>query len=173
MRRKLDQVQFDFNQFTVEKWLSALGDQFNTRIVAVPMSMPDSMFGAWVSQIRPSCQFIFYDSSLQPEHQAHTILHECAHWLCGHTTLVIDRARLHELIQQMDRGMPTNQVWELLARRSSSGDRRDRLDEAEAEVLALLIQDRAAKHHRWTQFSTVGASHSELRDLLAGLGLLD
>lgn len=173
MRQKLDEVEFDFNQFTVQNWLSALGDQFNTRIVAVPMPMPDSMFGAWVSQVRPSCQFIFYDSNLQPEHQAHTILHECAHWLCGHRTLVIDRADLYDLIQQLDQGMPANQFWDVLARRSSLGDRRDRLDEAEAEVLALLIQDKADKHHRWTQFSTVGASHTELRGLLAGLGLLD
>jgi hypothetical protein len=172
MTIKLAEMGYDFSQFTLDDLIQTLAAQRQAKLITVPMPMPRYMFGAWVKQINPSMDFIFYDQTLSPQHQVHTILHELAHWWCNHKTLVVDLTSLRHLLVKFDSGdMTVDAFWEQLTKRAGSD--RDKPEEVEAEVLALLIQDEAHHHERWQELSITGASDRKLKAFLTGFGLLE
>ena len=172
MQLVLSEMDYDFSQFTLNGLIAHLAQRRQVKILCAPLPMPPYMFGAWISQTNPAREYIFYDNHLSVEHRAHTILHELAHWWRGHETLMVNRAQLAGMIQLLNTdSADVNYIWGQLARRSEGSNSHNQ-QEAEAEVLALLIQDEADKHRRWQQVK-VGASDKDLRDILLGFGLVD
>ncbi len=100
------------------------------RIVLRPWPMPDAlMYGAWLAN--PTCDFIFYEMHTARVHQEHIILHELAHMLLDHTTILVDE---------------NTDLAQVLRRRPRAVKRE--AQERDAETLAETIQRELRKRVR-------------------------
>ena len=137
MKRVLAALHYDFNHFSLPKFLKWLGDQHRTQLLPVPKKMPPKIFGAWIATER--AHYFFYDRELIRLHQTHVILHEVCHWLCGHKTLIATPEQIQLLLQH---------DWLIPLGNSKRRSGLTNQQEQEAETLALLIQEEIARHKR-------------------------
>jgi hypothetical protein len=90
--------------------------------------------GLWIAA--PGGDYIFYEAETTPLHQAHIVLHELAHLLCGHQSAhVLEPELLRSLVPDLD---PS--VLERVLRRASY----DTEQEQEAELLASMLLQQLA-----------------------------
>ena len=102
------------------------------RIVVCPTGGRPAPCGLWIAA--PGRDYIFYEAETTPLHQAHIVLHELAHLLCGHQSAqVLEPSLLRLLVPDLE---PS--VLERVLRRASY----DTEQEQEAEVLASLLLQR-------------------------------
>lgn len=137
MERVLAALGYDFNDFSLPKFLTWLGQQNRTQLRPVPKKMPAKIFGAWIAT--PGTHYFFYDSELIRLHQRHVILHEVCHWLCGHKTIHLKPSEIQPLLEH---------DWLIPPYNSKKRTIVSEQQEQEAETLALLIQEEAARHRR-------------------------
>jgi hypothetical protein len=140
MRAILAEVarDFDFHQFTVERFARWLVQQHGRPITFVPWRMPVTAFGVWLA-----CEahdYVFYEEDTAPIHQAHIQLHEMAHMLCGHSPEQIDSREIEAFLHS--KGMD-GRVSGLLLRSHHSN-----AAEVEAETLASLIHEQVLRYAR-------------------------
>ncbi len=134
-RRRLqatfETMDFDFGQFSLATFVDWIAQRRGKPIELQPWpSMPRAFSGLWLSH--PETEHIYYADNLPPLLERITILHELAHILLGHQTLLITeppRVIIGRLLQQLD----------LVQCRSIINPTPE---DREAEQLALLI------HHR-------------------------
>ena len=116
----------DYSRYSILSLVERVAAYRSRPIILCPFELPDpTHFGSWIAS--PSRDFIFFIWNTARVHQDHTICHELAHMLLGHTTRVVggdvDALRL---------------VGLGLARQLSNLHRSPR--ERAAEQLALTIQ---------------------------------
>ncbi len=141
----LKELNFDFATFTMSEFLRAAGQSKGREMIALPWSMPSTLFGAWISNDEDATEYIFYRDNISETHQIHVQLHELSHFLFGHPTLKINQKRIVEVMA----GRALLPFAELPKLRSP------RLEEleAEAETLASLIQKQVVQHAKLAQLT--------------------
>ena len=159
----LRDLDFDFQAFTIEKFVSWIGVLKGREILIFPWEMPRSLFGAWMSDGEEPKEYIFYRNNLPRIHQIHIQLHELAHLLFGHPTLKIDR----KLIVEVMRGQAELPFDDLVLLRSPKRTE----FETEAETLASLIQEQVIRHSQLLRLTQDISSDEKLAGFLKDLGL--
>jgi hypothetical protein len=141
---------FDVDQFT-----QRLARQRGRPIKLLPHEFRAAPCGAWIPRATEDC--IYFARDTGPLHREHIILHELCHLLCGHQpTSVIDPALLGALFTHLHPSL----VERYLQRQTYVSE-----DDQEAELLATLILERAARERGR---ETLSPSHetTELLDRL-------
>ncbi|TCO49756.1 hypothetical protein [Actinocrispum wychmicini] len=124
------------NPFDLTVFCERLGARRGRPILLIPMSMgAPSPSGMWIcGELR---DYIVYEQATTPLHQTHIALHEIGHLLCGHESASrLDDSHLARLFPTLDPVM----VRRVLGRTGYPTD-----EELEAEMLACLILERAAR----------------------------
>ncbi len=93
--------------------------------------------GLWVPAAK--ADYIFYERDTSPLHQAHIVLHELSHLLCGHRSGALSQGELGRLLLP---DLPGNLVQGVLPRSAYLAE-----EEREAELLASLILERVARRN--------------------------
>jgi hypothetical protein len=132
-------MTFNFNNFELGSFFAWLEDTRERTFHRVPLSMPMGFSGAWFTDEELPYEYILFNRNLPASQQQFVQLHELSHFLCGHQTVYITEERLgqlkHELLSCSDRNSHLPNLSERKLR-----------EEIEAELLALLIQQRANAH---------------------------
>jgi hypothetical protein len=114
--------------------LQGVSDLRGRRIVVCPTSTRPAPCGLWLAA--SSRDYIFYEAETTPLHQAHIVLHELAHLVCGHQSAqVLEPELLRSLLPDLE---PS--VLQRVLRRASY----DTEQEQEAELLASMLLERLA-----------------------------
>jgi hypothetical protein len=138
--------------FDVRAFCEALGARRGRPIRLCPLTGPAGPCGLWA--VGTEADFIFYEQATSPLHQQHIILHEVSHLLCGHQpTRVSDEEGSRLFFPHLDVEM----VNRVLGRAAYSAE-----EEREAELLATLILERAARGG----FTNAGPAAPEVAALL-------
>ena len=93
MRRKLAELNFDFSQFTMERFADYVGEFTGSEINFIGWDMPPGLFGAWVSLKDRASDYVFYDKNSPPILEIHTKLQTtyqtslCRYVLCANTCI--------------------------------------------------------------------------------------
>jgi alkanesulfonate monooxygenase SsuD/methylene tetrahydromethanopterin reductase-like flavin-dependent oxidoreductase (luciferase family) len=128
----LEEVDYDFSQFTMEGFRCWLEQRRGRRIEFVPWTPRSTLSGAWLAATN-GCDYVFYDEDTPAIYQAHVQLHEMAHMICGHPAVEIG------FLNQAD----ADTIESLLLRSVHPAE-----TDLEAEMLASLIQERVLRHGR-------------------------
>lgn len=156
MKAKLNQMDFDFSQFTMERFVAYVEQERGRKILFIPYSMPVGMFGVWMSDADEPYEYVFYDRTAPPIHQIHIQLHELSHILNNHKTNSKDRANLEQILEKKDADFSPAYLKM----------------EQEAETLAALIQEQALRYVRVQQLKAIVSSSEALTTHLKVLELV-
>jgi hypothetical protein len=139
MQGILDNLNYQFEDFTVDGFVEWVEQQRERPIVFLPQALPSPIFGAWVKG--HDRDVIVFETDTSAIHQTHIKLHEMAHMLCDHPTVELEE----EEIQILFRGANVDLELQPLLLRSQHSDENER----EAEMLTSLIQKRVLRHDRF------------------------
>lgn len=170
MQTVLDELGFDFRNFTMTNFVSWLEAHKGRRIFFLSGPMPVNMYGAWFSDSEYPHEYFFFDHTVPTIHQVHIQLHELSHYICGHKTLQITGAKLKSLIFALKENHAYPVEFMELARHRAP-DQANAQEEAEAETLAMLIQERVIKFARMNELSKTVSSHREAANFLRDMGV--
>ncbi|HDQ73064.1 MAG TPA: hypothetical protein ENN19_13365 [Chloroflexi bacterium] len=165
MRTLLDELDYDFSQFTMKGFVDWLEEWRGREIFFIPYHFQDPrVSGAWwADQTR---DYVFYEKQdTPPVLQSHAQLHEIAHMLCGHPIKLIDTDDVRFLLT------PTNEHTSThgsLSLRCTPHDPHDE-HEMEAEMLASLIQERVLSHARLQELLKTVSSDERVATYLRNL----
>lgn len=164
MKALLGSLDYDFSQFTMDGFIEWVQTYIGRQIRFIPWEMPPGMFGVWMSDAEQPVEHVFIDKSAAPLHKVHIQLHELSHILCNHPTMRLTRADMQTLlVASMEQPAVLS---EALLRAPAKEEM-----EAEAEMLAALIQHQAIACKRLQQLSIAASSHQSVNDHLESLGL--
>jgi hypothetical protein len=156
-------LRYDFRSFSIEGFISYIGETKRREILTIPWTMPATVFGAWMSDDEEPKEYIFYRDNVPTIHQVHIQLHELSHLLLGHPTLHINRKKIAEVLRKM-----TSLPFADLPRLRSPNQTEC---ETQAEVLATLIQERVIQSSRIDQLLNDLSSEEKLASFLKTMGL--
>lgn len=171
MQAVLDELGFDFRNFTMTDFVHWLETRKGRKIFFLSGPMPVNMYGAWFSDSEFPHEYFFFDHSVSTLHQVHIQLHELSHYICGHKTLQISGANLKALIYALKENHTYPIEFMELARHRAP-DQINAQEEAEAETLAMLIQERVIKFAKMNELSKTVSSHQEAANFLHDMGVL-
>jgi hypothetical protein len=165
METRLAELNFDFNDFTMERFVVQIQRIKNREILFVGWPMPPGMYGAWISDVEEPREFVFYDRTLPPLQKIHTQLHEVAHIISDHPTKRLGRAEMEDILRRarQDPGV----LHEVLLRAPDTAQCED-----EAETLAALIQKQVIRCQRLQQLTAIVSSDSDVAEQFKALGLI-
>jgi len=161
--KTVKELHYDFRGFTINGFISFVGEKRGRQIISTPWIMPPALFGAWMSDVEEPKEYIFYRPNTQIIHQVHIQLHELSHLLLGHPTLQINR----EMIADVLRGEASLPFSELLRLRSPMHSDL----ETQAETLAALIQKEVIRRSNLDQLMEDLSSEEKLAHFLKTMGL--
>jgi hypothetical protein len=159
----LRELQYNFQEFTINGFLSFIGEKRGRQIIATPWNMPPTVYGAWMSDGEEPKEYIFYRDNAQIMHQVHIQLHELSHFLLGHQTLQIDRKMIADVLE----GKASLPFSEFLRLRSPAHSDL----ETQAETLAALIQQEVIHRSNLAQLMNDLSSEEKLANFLKTMGL--
>lgn len=172
MQHKLAQLNFDFSQFTIEKFTQFVSKATGSEITFIGWEMPPGLFGAWVSIKNKPREYVFYDKNSPPILEIHTKLHELGHILNGHKTLQVT---IEELSAMVKRNELSQLFHGSLLRGGDEGDEQqtdERLVmEMEAEMIAELVQTEVFSHSAMEHLTITHSNHEKAEEYLSQLGL--
>jgi hypothetical protein len=160
--RILRELQYNFHDFRIDGFISFVGETKKRQIITIPWNMPLTLFGAWMSDEDEPKEYIFYRDDVPLIHQIHIQLHEISHFLLGHPTLRINRAKFAEVFEKKA-SFPFS---DLLRLRSSDKT----AFEVQAETLAALIQKEVIHHASLAQLLNDLSSETKLANLMNTMG---
>lgn len=156
-------LNYDFRGFTIENFITWLGERKGRQIISIPRKMPAGMFGAWFTDDAEPNEYIFYRINASPMLQIHIQLHELAHFLFGHPTVHITRQHLTASVRN-DAPLPFKDL--VLTRSTKKSE-----IETEAETLASMIQRQAIHHSHLDQLTGGISSDKNIARYLDDLGM--
>lgn len=165
MKTVLDSLDFDFSEFTMDRFAAWVQERHGREIRFTPWEMPPGLFGVWMSDADEPVEHVFIDRDAPPLQAVHTQLHELGHILCGHPTARLTRTEMADLLY---RGLQDpGALKELLLRSPRKAEW-----EQEAETLAALIQDEVIRHERLQQLAVAASSNENVVAHLKALELV-
>lgn len=131
----------EFNPFKMVNFIQWLSVYCNRPVVATGWNFPNRhICGLWFTHQSTKgnlIECILYDNRLPKPLQLHTILHEVAHILCGHQTVLSSITQFEHAVQNLSQfKIFCNNV----AQRNINNPLEYNKQEQEAELLAHLIQ---------------------------------
>ena len=167
MTAKLNDLGFDFGQFTIERFITWLEQTTGRNIYLLGVRMPAGMYGAWISDAEHPHEYIFYDDTVPPLHQGHIQLHELSHFICQHRTYQVTSRGIQDVLRAIRRRvMPESMAESARFRAANSKE-----EEVEAETLAMLIQNRVIQYQRMNELERVVSDNEAAASLLSDLGI--
>jgi hypothetical protein len=151
MKALLTELDFDFREFTMDRFVAWVQERKGREIRFIPWQMPPGMFGLWMSDAEDPCEHVFFDSVAPPLHQVHIQLHELAHIICDHPTARLTHIEMEDLLLRAVRDPEI--LNEVLLRAPNKAEL-----EKEAETLAALIQEQVIHHEHLQQLSVAVSS---------------
>lgn len=162
-RKTLEELNFDFTNFTIARFLHAIGEKKCREMIAIPWKMPPTMFGAWISDGDGPREYIFYRNDVLEAHQVHIQLHELSHFLLGHPTLKITRELIAEIV--------SGKTPLLFAGLPQLRSPRDDSVEIEAETLTNLIQQQIIRSSSIDKLIRYTLPEENFANFLKGISL--
>ena len=160
--RILKELRYDFHTFSIDRFISFVGETKGREIITIPWDMPPTLFGAWLSDDEDPREYIFYRDNVPLMHQIHIQLHEVSHFLLGHPTLHINRKKIAEVMERKI-SLPFGDLPRL-----RSSDKTEL--EMQAETLAALIQKAVIKNSSLDRLLKDLSSETKLANFLETLG---
>lgn len=164
----VDQLAFDFRQFTTTSFFQEVASIRKRKIWWFGLPMPLSMCGAWLRDTNYPYEYIFYNSKLPPLHQVYVQLHEIGHFLCGHETLSMTGDKLTILMNAVKHQAITPAVLEIL---TPVSPQKKEKEEAEAEAVMMVIQAHAVQASRTGELLYAVSNNNEADRFLYDMGL--
>src|SRR5258706_1123413 len=161
--RILNELRYDFHTFSIERFISFVGETKRREIITIPWRMPPTLFGAWMSDGEETKEYIFYRDNVPLMHQGHIQLHELFHFFLGHPTLMIKRTKITDVFEKKA-SFPFDELPRL---RSSDKT----ILEIQAETLAALIQKQVIQYSSLDQLNNDLSSEVKLANFLKTMGL--
>jgi len=165
MEARLAELNFDFNDFTMERFVAHIQQLKSREIHFVGWQMPLGMYGAWISDAEEPREFVFFDKTLPPLQKIHTQLHELAHIISDHPTKRLSRIEMEDILRRA-RQEP-DILQEVLLRAPDTAQCED-----EAETLAALIQKQVIRCQRLQQLTVIVSSDTDVAEQFKALGLI-
>ncbi|MBL8080440.1 MAG: hypothetical protein JNM55_20890 [Anaerolineales bacterium] len=156
-------LRYDFHTFSIDRFITHVGEIKKREIISIPWTMPPTLFGAWMSDDEEPKEYIFYRDNVPLIHQVHIQLHELSHFLLGHVTLHINRKKIANVLKK-NTPLPFTELPRL-----RSSDKSEL--EVQAETLAALIQKQVIKHSNLDQLASDLSSETKLANFLKTMGL--
>ena len=113
-----------------DSFRGVLEDVRQRPVYLLPFDLGPEVLGVWMET--DTADYIFFEQNTTPYHQRHIVLHEASHMLRGH-----EGPALPDLVSSLTPHLDPRLVRSLLCHTLFNQD-----DEAEAEVLATLIEER-------------------------------
>ncbi len=165
MKAKLQELNFDFRHFTMEKFVAHIEKLRGKEILFIDWDMPAGLYGAWISDADDPCEYIFYSKSAPPIHQIHIQLHELAHIINDHDTLRVSKT---DLEASMNKREDDISLFAHALMRAPN----DTEMEQEAEMLATLVQEQALRYVQVQNLKAVVSSSEVVLSQLKSLELI-
>ena len=162
--RVLKQIDFNFADFTLEKFIGRVESTRLHRVFTIPWELPPTVFGAWMTDGKNLSEYIFYRQDLSPFHRVHIQLHGLGHFLFGHPTLDLRAESVARLFTSGGE-LPLN---ELVCKSPSEASVR----EDEAEAFASLVQQQVIRNHQIERLAYGISSNEKIVGYLTNLGLI-
>ena len=159
----LRELRFDFTAFTLDGFLRFVGETKGREMIAIPWSMPPTLFGAWISDGDEPKEYIFYRNDVSSIHQIHIQLHELSHFLFGHPTIRINRQFIADVIAGTA-SLPFDDLLQLRSPKRTDFD-------TQAETLANLIQERVIRNSQIDRLIHDTSPEEKLAHFLKTMGL--
>ncbi len=155
----IDRLQYDFTAFDVQHFLNHLQVQRQHPIHVIDFPFAPEIYGLWVPA--EGADYLFVNAHLLPAHRVHTLLHEIAHMLLNHRGIDV-------------RTILGDTLWKTLGVPATAGHLRaatpsDSVQDEEAELFVLLIQQRVTRARRLQELYGEATSLPLMRQYVQGL----
>src|SRR5258706_3033623 len=87
--RILNELRYDFHTFSIERFISFVGETKRREIITIPWRKASTLFGAWMSHREKTKEYIFYLDNGPLINQGHIQFHELSPFLLVYTPLII------------------------------------------------------------------------------------
>ncbi len=155
-------LDYNFENFELSHFLRHLEQVRNRALFVVPWSFRPDLFGLWIPQ--ESADYIFYNQGLHPIHRIHTVLHEVAHVILGHSRRDIRSVLPLELLEELGVTQPHGYL------RTAAVVFSDDPEEREAEMFVYLIQQYIVKGNRLAELVGQSSSITGLKPYTDSMG---
>ena len=158
MKRKLDGLNFDFENFSIDALVKHLEATRGRFIKFIPQEFPPDLHGGWITSKDYKLEYIFLNKALPPLQLEHTKLHELSHIICSHKTLAVGE---HELKELRESEALLLLLWRTQKTKSD-------IEEKEAETMAVMLQALAHNNRPEIITSSSEAGKSYLSSIFDG-----
>jgi hypothetical protein len=167
MRAKLDELDFDFNHFTIERFKQCIENRRGRKIFFIGVPLTEDLDGFWLSDAELPHEYIIYDNLPSRVFQIHTQVHELGHLINDHQTEKITTNELKAILQSLRENTIPSRILKYALHRSADKE----LQEVEAETFAVLVQKRAIWSARMEELIQASSTNDEATAFLESLGL--
>lgn len=161
MARIVAGLDYDFTRFEVMAFIAHIAAQRGRDILVKGYPFQREVSGVWIRA--ETADYIFYNNTLHPIHQTHSILHELAHPVLGHRGQSLAAALPPDFWQP---GAETKPVGRLRAPALIGDDEQER----EAELFVGVIQKQVLSARRFQELYTGHSSSAVFRPYADGMG---
>jgi len=161
----LDRLGYDFQAFNLAHFTRHVETYRRRPIFVNPLPLQLELSAAWVRA--ETADYIFYNQRTHPVQQTHSILHEIAHMLLGHSCHPLGSVLPPDLLNRLQGGVPHGRP------RLADAQLRASPEEREAEAFVLLIQQRLVNARRLSELTGPSSSIHELRCWVDGMAFTE
>ena len=156
LNREIEKLEYDFKQFSLEDFVDHIARRKRREIILRSWAFNSKELSAlWLPQ--ESAHYILFNATYHQTHQIHSILHELAHLVLGHSVRsvrdILDTKLIEELGGFSFLGRPR---WVAASRLETDPE------EIEAEAFVCAIQSRVMLANRLDSLRGKGSSSEYL-----------
>lgn len=133
-------LDYDYSTFTLPHFTDHVAGFVRKEILLIPYELEKTLSGIWVRE--QTAHYIFYNDQLHSILQSHTILHEIAHIVLGHTPKPLDHYLNEDILREYNLTQPIGKA------RANPQDNKLDDEEQEAEEFVFLIQNQLMQLNR-------------------------
>ena len=166
IQQVIQALDYDFEQFNLPDFVNHLEQQRNRTIHLNGAKLKSDLFGMWIPA--PSADYVFFNATLHPIHQIHSVLHELAHIVLNHTCQPINEVLPPELLAELGTSLTVK------GRLRTALPQKDRdPQEIESELFVFEIQKRVMSAQRISELQAGNSSIPLFRPLAHGMAFED
>ena len=161
IHQAISRLEYDFSQFDLNEFIRHVERHARREILLEEKPLRRDVSAFWINAC--TAHYIIYNLHLHPIHQTHSILHEVAHILLGHSCKKLSDVFPSKLLAQLDIEIPAGRMRQ---RQPPGHDPAER----EAEEFAFQIQTRVLAARRQEMFMGQSSSNERLRHYVDTMG---
>lgn len=163
--RIIHALDYNFDCFSLDHFVSHVERLRCRKIVIKGWVFEPAFYALWVPA--KSADYIFFNNTLHPIHQTHSVLHELAHILLRHHCYPIEQFLSADLLQNLrvdpECGRP----------RAENLQGIEQTQEAEAELFVFLIQKQVVNARRINELYSARSTVEVFQPYTDGMGYED